>query len=71
MAIKSNYPLLAKAADDEELFVLRAQDLSAPQTVAFWIAQNITNDNCSDAKLREALEAALQMRRWKRRREAD
>ena len=71
MATKRDYPLLDKAADNEELFVLRAQDVSAPQTVAFWCAQNITNDNCSDAKLREAFECALRMRRWKMRREAD
>ena len=44
---------------------------SAPQTVAFWIAQNIVNDGCPDEKLREALECALKMRRTLARRGAD
>ena len=71
MATKQNYPLLEKAADNEELFVLRAQDQSAPQTVALWIAANITNSECPDDKLREALDCALRMRRWAMRRAAD
>jgi hypothetical protein len=71
MAIKAQNETLAKSADDEEIFVLRGRDLSAPQTVAFWIAQNITNEACPDEKLREALECALRMRRTAQRRAAD
>lgn len=62
---------LTKIADDEEVFALRGRDLSAPGTVCFWIAANIENQNCSDEKLREALDCALRMRRQIFRRAAD
>jgi len=62
---------LNKVADDEEVFALRGRDLAAPQTVCFWICQNIINDECGDEKLRGALESALRMRRHQLRRSAD
>ncbi len=62
---------LEKIEDAEELFVLRGRDLSAPATICFWITANIENVNCSDAKLREALDCALRMRQAAFRRAAD
>lgn len=70
MSKKTANPL-AKIGEHEEIFVLRGRDLSAPQTVCFWIAQNITNPECPDAKLAEALQCALKMRREAFRRAAD
>jgi len=51
---------LNKADRHEMLFILRGQDESAPKTIMLWIAENM---QCSDEKLREAFECALQMRR--------
>jgi len=51
---------LNKADNEEMLFILRAQDISAPKTIIFWIAENIYN--CSDDKLRGAFECALKMK---------
>ncbi len=70
MSNKTSNPL-AKLADDEEAFVLRGRDLSAPATICFWITANIENQECSDAKLTEALVCALRMRRQLFRRAAD
>lgn len=60
---------LAKAQDDEMLFILRAQDESAPKVVLHWIAKNF--ETVSDTKLREAFECALQMKHFKGRKKAD
>lgn len=70
MSTKRGNPL-SKLSDDEEVFILRGQDQSAPATICFWIAANIENVSCSDAKLRDALESALRMRRNEFRRAAD
>lgn len=70
MSTKKSNPL-AKLAEDEEAFVLRGRDLSAPSTICFWIAQNINNQSCPDDKLRDALQVALKMRHAIFRREAD
>ncbi len=59
---------LAKAADNEMLFVLRAQDASSPQVIMEWIKLNL---HCSDEKLREAFECALTMNRSDNRKSAD
>lgn len=71
MAIKRENQTLSKAGADEEIFVLRGQDLSAPRVICLWIADNIVNDGCSDEKLFEALACALRMRRMAGRRAAD
>lgn len=69
MGYKHTDSCIQKAADDEMLFVLRAQDVTAPKTVLHWIAKNF--DNVSEDKLREAFECALTMRRFKNRKAAD
>jgi hypothetical protein len=70
MALKSQCKTLKKVGPKEEIFVLRAQDLSSPKTIVFWIGQNI-DGLCPDAKLREALECALKMRHESNRKRAD
>ena len=60
---------LAKAAPDEMLFILRAQDVSSPKVVLHWIAENFLT--CNDKKLREAFECAIQMKSFIKRKMAD
>lgn len=69
MGYKSNDPCLQKAGEDEMLFVLRAQDKSAPKVVLHWIAKNF--ETLEEDKLREAFEAALTMRRFRNRKDPD
>ena len=61
---------LGKAADDEPVFVLRAQDIHAPDLVEKWAiwcrAHQAPND-----KLREAHGIADAMRAWPGRRQPD
>jgi len=68
MATKSTSPSLKKAGGQEEIFVLRAQDASAPRSVILWIADNL---QASDDKLRDAFECALRMRRHPKTKAAD
>jgi len=68
MATKMASTTLQKAGDDEEIFVLRAQDVSSPKLVMLWIADNL---HASDEKLRDAFECALRMRKHPTRKAAD
>lgn len=61
----------AKIEAEEEVFILRAQDVLAAKTVILWIAEYIEYPQCPDDKLREAFECALRMRKWKKKRLAD
>ncbi len=56
-------------AQGEQLFVLRAQDETAPACIAYWILQNI--ETAPAEKLRHALDDALRARKWPRRKKAD
>lgn len=58
----------AKAKDDEMLFVLRAQDVSSPKIILEWIKENF---HCSDKKLREAFECALEMKKHPNKKSPD
>lgn len=60
MAYKTNDSCLAKAHDDEPIFVLMARDPEAPAVVMEWIKRSIHTQ--PDAKLREAFEWALEMK---------
>ena len=68
MATKHNNLTLKKVGDHEEIFVLRAQDASAPRSVILWIADNL---HASDDKLRDAFECALRMRKHLKTKPAD
>jgi len=59
---------LAKVADNEPIFVLRAQDISAPETILHWIIQNPA---ISEDKRAEAFACSEEMRRWHKRKSAD
>lgn len=73
MAIKSAELVsgcFAKAADDEPLFVLRAQDKCAPQHVRDW-ADHAELRGCSPEKVAEARALADQMEAWPTRKYPD
>jgi len=61
---------LNKAAEDEPLFVLRAQDESAPEVVRDWAAQAEAKGAPAE-KVREALELADAMEAWPHRKTPD
>lgn len=61
MATKHNCSCLAKAADDAPIFVLRAQDGSAPEVILYWLTQN----PCLPvAKRQEAIACYEAMKAW-------
>lgn len=68
-ATKANNSCIRNAADDEPLWVQRAQDKSTPKMVCLWLAENI--ETISDEKARKALEDALSARRYHTRKAAD
>lgn len=63
---------LAKARDDEPVFILRAQDKVAPFVVEYWaqcVANLASDEPLSDAtkaKLKRANELVDEMRAWQR-----
>ncbi len=59
----------AKAGSEEMLFVLRAQDKTAPKVILHWIAKNF--ENTPNEKLREAFECAIEMKNHHSRKEPD
>jgi hypothetical protein len=63
MGLKRNDGCLAKVADDEPIFVLRAQDRLAPGLIRRW-ADLAETYGCPAGKVKEARELALQMEEW-------
>lgn len=61
MALKKDCKTLAKVGDNEDIFVLRGQDITAPRSIVRWIEFNLYT--APDDKLREAFECALRMRK--------
>lgn len=57
---------LGKAADDEPVFVLRAQDLTAPERVLDW-AIRVQQLRGEIPKTIQARSDAVEMRDWQRR----
>lgn len=65
---KSTDETLKKVKPDEPIFVLRAQDISAPEAVLFWVA---INPQIGDEKRNEAIIISQKMREYRQRRKAD
>lgn len=63
-------PSYEKASLDEPIFVLRAQDILAPDAVRRW-AKLAESYGVSHAKIREAMDCAKQMEDWKKRKVPD
>jgi hypothetical protein len=61
---------LAKIPDDEELFLLRAQDRLAPGLVRYW-AGAAQSRGASPAKVKEAKDCAARMEQWPKRKFPD
>lgn len=55
---------LNKAADDEPVFLLRAQDRLAPATVRDWCERARRAGDTPDEKVNEAGAVAIAMERW-------
>jgi len=70
MATKHTDTCLEKAADDEPIFVLRAQDMLAPGTVRFW-AERAAANGCPPEKVQEAYALAERMEQWPTRKTPD
>lgn len=69
MATKNEgVPCYDKAAPDEPLFVIRAQDLTGPATIRHWLQ---LNPQLSSATYNAALEVALAMEKWPNRKMPD
>lgn len=58
-----DYDCFAKLADGEPYFVLRAQDVYAPEIVRYW-AQLASQTGCAPAKVEEARFLADAMEAW-------
>ena len=61
---------LANAADDEPLFVLRAQDLVAPDTIRQWALLAQLQGTPRD-KIEGAIKEAQEMENWEHRKRPD
>lgn len=65
MSTKHTSKCLQKAADDEPIFVLRAQDKTAATLIRIWVAiNNDTNPFISADKLKSALQVADEMEQY-------
>jgi hypothetical protein len=60
---------LAKAADDEWVFVLRAQDMSAPMAIRSWLEWN--RRTLSPEKIAHAEQCIREMEAWPTRKLPD
>lgn len=54
---------LGKAADDEPVFVIRAQDKFAPVLVRLW-AELVVNESGNSKKTADAMILASEMQKW-------
>lgn len=73
MAIKSEelqHGCIAKAADDEPVFVLRATDKLAPNIIRLW-ARRAAYQGCPKEKVDEANALAAKMEEWPHRKYPD
>lgn len=70
MAYKHTDPCLEKVADDEPIFVLRAQDKLAPILVRMWCELAVLH-GAGELKLIEAYNCAYDMELWSPRKWPD
>lgn len=65
MSFKDDDECLAKVAPDEPIFVLRAKDRTAPNTVRFWTSLQLGR-KAPKSKLLEAEILAKKMEAWQK-----
>lgn len=70
MGFKDTDSCLAKVTHDEPIFVLRAQDMLAPELVLEW-ALRAACHGCSPEKVAEAEACANAMQQWPTRKYPD
>ncbi len=70
MGFKNNDRCLKKVADDEPIFVLRAQDRLAPAIVMAWVNAAL-EFGLSDERVQDATNIALAMKKWPNRKFPD
>ena len=64
-----NFDCYTKAADDEPIFTLRANDPIAPMIVRYWIYKTYTDtelDLGDNPKAQEAFKCAVAMENWRK-----
>lgn len=69
MSTKNTSPVLANCADDEPIFVLRAQDIHAPATLRWWLYFN--EGFISQEKQFEVESIIEAMEQWPNRKQPD
>lgn len=69
-ALRSDYDCLNKLQVGEPYFVLRAQDLLAPELIEAWAIEAELN-GCPRGKVADARAIAAAMRKWRRRKMPD
>lgn len=68
MAFKSTCQTLQKVSDDEPIFVIRAQDYSAADTILYWLT---LNPQLTASRRLEALACVKSMLAWTKQKAAD
>lgn len=71
MGTKNNpgeYDCYDKAAPDEPIFTLRANDPDAPDVVRFWAMKRSERAPLDRAKVAEARQCAVEMENWRKQR---
>lgn len=63
MATKNTDTCLQNAREDEPIFVLRSQDITAPELVEAWATRAVIL-GAKTTKINEARKLAQDMRRW-------
>jgi hypothetical protein len=72
MGYKNNDSCLAKVADDEPIFVLRAQDVTAPMVIEFWLENALGHGaQLAPEKIAHAQECIAAMVAWPTRKFPD
>lgn len=67
---KSKHDCIDRLAPGEPYFILRAQDLLAPEHIESWAIEAELN-GCPPAKVAEARAIAKDMRNWRKRKMPD
>lgn len=68
MATKNTCKTLQKIGENEPIFVLRAQDKTAAQTILFWLR---LNPDLDEKRAKEARDCAQLMVDWPNKKQAD
>lgn len=65
--LKEDNQTWSKIHPNEPIFILRGQDVTAPEIILKWIAKNL--DTVEESKIKEAFQTVLAMRRYDKRRD--